>query len=328
MPCSMPDACVPLEDAIGLLATAAAYDMRLGGKEDGAVETPMLWQYQVVRMHVLPPTASRWADGAAGRGYTPIVLELDHERLGQPYRVEEELNRLPPSDKHALGPVPILVRLQYMNMCHSFNGAAAMALVHYARCHGVQWSIGGARVREVGWRWGNAPEGGTALTVCQVGTSRVKHQALGHHVVWAMTEEDEEYVLDLSIAQFGEAHSVPARTEAVPASAGRTASRTLASRAACGIAPTLFARSSSQDAASVRHVRLVRGQRAVEAALRLVDDAGEAKEAGYPVCDHVMPPPLFRAARPAGSPPAPDDDLVEEGVLASLRKFLRALARR
>ena len=56
-------------------------------------------------------------------------------------------------------------------------------------------------------------------------------------------------------------------------------------------------------------------------ALSLVDEAGNARRDGFALCGHVMPSPWF-GTRTA---PGPDDDLVEGGLLETLRKFEHAL---
>jgi hypothetical protein len=327
VPRSVGLATVPLEEAISALATAAAFDLRTHGEAGaGAPETPMLWQYQALGLHVLPPAVARWPDGTAGRAYTPLLLEVGHERLGKPYVDEADMNRLPPPLRAALGEVPLLVRLLYMNQCHSLNGAAAMALVRHARARRVRWTIGGVPVRSIGWRWGNAPEGGASLTIAQVGTERVKQQAQAHQVATFTTDAGEEHVLDLSVAQFGLTHAVRSRPALVPHAAGCEVSPTLARRAASGEAPALFAPSRSPAASAVHHRRLERGQSAVEAALALVDARGFAVRGGYPLCGHVMPAPFFRPERPPDAPPGPDDDLVEGALLEHFRKFAAVLS--
>ena len=287
----------------------------------------MLWHYQVVSAHQLPKMKSRWADGESpGQTYTPILLEIDHERLDSPYADEATFNDLAAPLRAAFGPVPLLVRVQYMNTCHVLNGAAAMALSRHAALSSQRWTIGGRLVRAIGWQWGNAPDG-ASLTVAQVGMpQRVKHQAHAHQIVTFLTEDGEQYVLDLSVAQFGDSASVQVCAGLVPRSAGCDLSATLRQRAADGVAPALFARSESAAAAGLRHCRVRRGPSAVEAALALVGSDGSSRQAGYALCDHVMPRPYFRPELPVG--PQPDDDLVEGELLQQLSKFGRALLQR
>ena len=205
-PCTSPRALpasshMALETAIEHLATIAAYDLRRC--DGGAPEPPMLWHYQVVDAHLLSPASARWPDrGAAGQNYMPVVLEVSNERLNQPYLDEQSFNCLPKSMRSLLGPLPLLVRVQYMNSCHVLNGAAAMALVRHAAMRRERWTIAGLPVRAIGWRWGNAPDG-LSLTLAQVGTERVKHQAHAHQLVAIVTEDGTQYLLDLSVAQFG-----------------------------------------------------------------------------------------------------------------------------
>lgn len=138
--------------------------------------------------------------------------------------------------------------------------------------------------------------------------------------------DKSSYILDLSAAQFGLHASVGCCPGLIAPSAGCAHSPTLAKRAAAGIAPGLFApRSDKAVAPLVKVCRALRGQQAVEAALALVDDAGYAVRAGYPLCQHLMPSPWF-GERVEGQPPGPDDDLVEGELLAMFRKFERALA--
>ena len=103
------------------MATAAAYDLRQGGK----VVLPMFWHYTAL---ALEPDGHgqrtfHWPDGVEGRRYTTLVLVLDDEQLHREYADEFEFNRLPPNARAALGSdvLPLLVRLQYMNECHSLN---------------------------------------------------------------------------------------------------------------------------------------------------------------------------------------------------------------
>lgn len=307
---------MPLEAAIEALATVAAYDL---------LEPPMLWHYNVVSMHALEPQVSRWADGEAGRSYIPVVLEVDNERLGRPYTVEAEFNRLPAdaTGSALLGRLPLLVRIQYINTCHTFNGAAAMALVRHAAQHHLRWTIRGQPV-QVGWRWGSCPEGGVALTLAERGTGRVKHQAHAHQVATFTTASGARHLLDLSVAQFGSTAAVRCCPEIAQASCtGCAMSPTLRQRAASGVAPGLFVPETS-PAAALQHCRLERGQHAVEAALAELDSSGVAHRAStFALCEHVMPRPLFRTAEFVA--PGPDDDLVEGGVLSALRQFGHAL---
>ena len=338
-PCTSPRALpasshMALETAIEHLATIAAYDLRRC--DGGAPEPPMLWHYQVVDAHLLSPASARWPDrGAAGQNYMPVVLEVSNERLNQPYLDEQSFNCLPKSMRSLLGPLPLLVRVQYMNSCHVLNGAAAMALVRHAAMRRERWTIAGLPVRAIGWRWGNAPDG-LSLTLAQVGTERVKHQAHAHQLVAIVTEAGTQYLLDLSVAQFGSTAAVRCTSGLVPAAAGQLLSSTLRERAADGIAPALFARADSETAALVSHCRLERSQDAVEAALGLLDGrTSTADEHGTrrtadgaqdgALCEHVMPRPYFRAGEPAG--PQPDDALVETELLSRLSQFGRALMR-
>ena len=353
---------ISLESALCALATSAAYDLT---NEDGLFKAPMLWNYQAVEAHDgQGRMRSRWPDQTPGHEYTPIIIVVDNERSdGRAYTDELEFNRLPPSRaKHALGDVPLLVRIQYMNQCHVLNGAAAMALVRYAERRRLIWTIGGRDVVGIGWQWGDAPDGLT-LVVNQAGTERVKHQAHAHQMTTFQlapssegdgesgifdigggaaagtsaarqsnrpraTGGESSYILDLSAAQFGLQASLRCCPGLVAPSAGCAHSPTLARRAAAGIAPGLFApRSNSAAAPLIKLCRALRGQQAVEAALSLVDDAGYALRAGYPLCRHVMPSPWF-GERVEGQPPGPDDDLVEGELLAMFRKFESALAGR
>ena len=289
----------------------------------------MLWHYQVVDAHLLSPASARWPDrGAAGQSYIPVVLEVSNERLDQPYADEGSFNCLPTSMRSLLGPLPLLVRVQYMNSCHVLNGAAAMALVRHAAMRRERWTIAGLPVNAIGWRWGNAPDG-LSLTLAQVGTERVKHQAHAHQLVTIVTEDGTRYLLDLSVAQFGSTAAVRCTSGLVPAAAGQLLSPTLRERAAEGIAPALFARADSEAAALVSHCRLERSQDAVEAALGLLDAQGtrwtEDGAQDGALCEHVMPRPYFRAGEPAG--PQPGDDLVESELLVRLSQFGRALMR-
>ena len=111
----------------------------------------MLWHYQVVDAHLLSPASARWPDrGAAGQSYIPVVLEVSNERLDQPYADEGSFNCLPTSMRSLLGPLPLLVRVQYMNSCHVLNGAAAMALVRHAAMRRERWTIAGLPVNAIG----------------------------------------------------------------------------------------------------------------------------------------------------------------------------------
>ena len=141
----------------------------------------MLWHYQAIRCTTLPLERSRWPDGTDGHSYTPAVLELAHERLERAYCDEADFNRLPANED--LGAVPLLVRLQYMNECHSLNGAAAMALVRHAARRHLRWTVGGRPVREIGWRWGNAPEKATCLTITQAGEQTWAERKLETQIV-------------------------------------------------------------------------------------------------------------------------------------------------
>lgn len=340
-----------LEAALSAIATSAAYDLSL--EEDGTFKAPMLWHYQAVDAHV-DGTISRshWPDHSLGREYVLVRVLVGEERPGRPYADEAEFNRLPPSRaKHALGELPLLVRIQYMNQCHVLNGAAAMALVRHAeRCH-VRWTVGGREVADIGWQWGDAPDG-IGLCVNEVGTQRVKYQAHAHQLATitlgpgkaedrpdeegsvARTYEargaaaaESEYILDLSAAQFGLSAQLKATAGAVDSSLGCAHSPTLAQRYAAGIAPGLFAPRSSPEAKAVLgRCRLHRSQRAVEEALSLVNAAGRAVRPGFPTCGHMMPSPWFGDNRRAEGYPEPDDDLVEGELLARMRKFECILA--
>ena len=115
-----------LEAALSAIATSAAYDLSL--EEDGTFKAPMLWHYQAVDAHV-DGTISRshWPDHSLGREYLLVRVLVGEERPGRPYADEAEFNRLPPSRaKHALGELPLLVRIQYMNQCHVLN----LSLIH------------------------------------------------------------------------------------------------------------------------------------------------------------------------------------------------------
>ena len=319
-----PRAQVPLEHALERLATSAAYDLRTDAGAGSAV-APMLWHYQVVNMHVLPQQTSRWPDGAMGHSYHPVLLEVTNERMGRPYADEADFNQLPRHLRDSLGPLPLLVRIQFMNVCHTTNGAAAMALVRHAALAHVQWTIGGQPVRAIGWKWGDCPEGALALTISQLGTQRVRQQAHAHQLASFVTD-DSEYILDLSVAQFGIDAALRAVPGVVPPCAGADLSPTLAQRAAQGLAPGLFAPVDSPAARLFHSCRVARGQDAVEAALALVGPAGAPVGAGYALCDHMMPSPTFRRPRAERGGPAPDDDLIEGELLERLAKFGLVLA--
>ena len=294
----------------------------------------MLWHYQVVAVHVMNETQrSRWPDGSNGHTFLPVILEVGHERLSQPYADEAELiARLPAEARsalHNLGAVPLLVRLQYMNECHALNAAAAMALVRHARCTGAHWTVGGSHA-EIGWRWGQCADG-SSLSVLNydpaTGGQRTKHQAHAHQLMSVTTVAGARHVFDLSIAQFGSPASLQCVPQLVEHTAGCVHSPTLAARAAAGLAPALFAPlDSAESACAMPSCRLERGQAAVEAACDLVDSRGYARVGGFPLCEHTMPSPLFGPKREVGEV-RPDDDLVEGGVLENLRKFERALKR-
>jgi hypothetical protein len=309
------------------MATSAAYDLRKG---DGSPVPPMLWHYQVVSMSALPRVKHKWPDGVEGHEYTPVVLELANERLDLPYADENEFTApLEAPLRGALGDVPLLVRLQYMNECHALNGAAAMALVRHAQRHGLRWTIGGVAVAEIGWRWGSCADG-VSMSILNFdpasGQQRVKHQAHAHQVCTLTTVDGAEHVLDLSAAQFGLTACVQSVPELIEATAGCTLSSTLARRAAAGLAPALLAPLGSDAGLQVMpKSRVSRGQSAVEEALALVDARGYPRRAGFLLCGHLMPGPLFGRRDPAK--PGPDDDLVEGGALLAFRKFDRALQR-
>ena len=294
----------------------------------------MLWGYQAVDAQYDEATRlrSRWADQVPGHEYTPLLLIIANERLHEPYADEADLNRLPPSRaKHALGRVPLLVRIQYMNQCHVLNGAAALALVRFAAERHLRWTIGGRTVCSIGWEWGDCPDG-VSLVINQAGTNRVKHQAHAHQVATVTCTGDEgegspssDFVLDLSAAQFGSEAALRSCPGLVAPAKGCAHSSTLAQRAAAGIAPGLFAaRSDAAAAALLPRCRVARGQEAIEAALRETNDAGFASRPGFPLCAHLMPSPCFVTQRDGGTP-LPDDDLVEGECLEAFRKFLHVL---
>lgn len=315
---------VALEHALRAIATSAAYDLL---DERGELCLPMLWHYQAVDLvDVGPSRRSNWPNGTLGHYFIPINLVVSNERLERAYADEEEFARfLAPALRRSLGALPLLVRLQYMNQCHAFNGAAAMALVRHAARHHLHYTVAGQPVREIGWAWGDCPDG-PSLYVSQAGTERVKQQAHAHQVV-AFASADTScpgHVLDLSVAQFGSEAALESVAELVEPSRGCAHSPTLAQRSAAGLAPALFAAHASDgSSAALPCARVQRGQRAVEAALALVNEQGHAKVQGYPLCAHVMPSPWFGVR----DGPGPDDDLVEGGVLLAFRKFEEALER-
>ena len=315
---------VALEHALRAIATSAAYDLL---DEHGKLSLPMLWHYQAVDLVGAGASRrSQWPNGALGHHFTPVNLVVSNERLERAYSDEEEFVRpLAPALRRSLGALPLLVRLQYMNQCHAFNGAAAMALVRHAARHHLRYTVAGRPVREIGWAWGDCPDG-TSLYVSQAGTERVKQQAHAHQVV-ALESADASasgHVLDLSVAQFGSEVALESLAALVEPSRGCAQSPTLARRSAVGLAPALFAeRASDGSSAALPCVRVRRGQRAVEAALALVNERGHAKVHGYPLCAHVMPSEWFGMR----DGPGPDDDLVEGGILLSFRKFEDALER-
>ena len=314
----------------------------------------MLWSYQAVNAQLGDQLMrSNWPDKTLGRTYSTVLIVVDHERLHQPYTDEVEFNRMPPSRAtHALGRVPLLVRIQYMNQCHVLNGAAAMALVRHAERRQLRWTVGGRDVAEIGWQWGDAPDG-IGLCIIQAGTERVKHQAHAHQMATvrlgsqpADSGDDDDgggtsaadaadadadadgYILDLSVAQFGSEASLRAVPGVVEPLAGCAHSPTLAKRCAEGCAPGLFARRDDPQAVPLlKRCRVRRGQPAVERALSLVDaSSGLALRPGYPLCAHMMPSPWFGTRRKEGVP-EPDDDLVEGELLERLRKFEQVLER-
>lgn len=309
-----------LERALEVLATHAAYDLR----DEHGVPTPkMLWHYQVVRAEAAGAARSTWPDGVPGQHYTPMLLVLDNERLGRPYADEAEYNQLPAVVRSALGPVPLLVRIQYMNMCHALNGAAAMALVRHGARRGVAWTVGGVPVADIGWVWGEAP-GDIGLTVTQAQTDRVRHQAHAHQTVAFRLDDGTDLMLDLSVAQFGDDSAIAtcARSLQPPPSAGCALSPTLARRAEAGIAPALFAEVGGidGDTAGPRHLlgdgrrsrrprphcRLSRDQRAVEAALAAAGTRPSHALAAQVRCPK---PRLPHTPRPSPShTPAPNPD--------------------
>ena len=131
-----------------------------------------------------------------------LLLQLLLLLLLLPWRACHSAAEAPACALDCRHQVPLLVRIQSMNQCHAYNGAAAMALVRHAARRQLRWAIDGEPV-SVGWRWGNCPEGAASLTVTQVGTQRVKHQAHAHQVVTFADGGGGEHLLDLSVAQFG-----------------------------------------------------------------------------------------------------------------------------
>ena len=328
---------VPLENALRAIATTAAYDLRSAMSDSTTPDMPMLWHYQVVGLDVLPRVRARWPDGTEGQEYLPVALTVANERLKKAYADEAEFTAPLAPDLRAsvfargglLGPVPLLVRLQYMNECHVLNGGAVLALVRHSQRFGVRWTIGGVPVTEVGWRWGACADGASLTIINHVpetGQQRVKHQAHAHQVAVFTTADGAVHLLDLSAAQFGEEAAVRAVPELIDDALGCARSPTLAARAKSGLAPCLLCPLDSPAAARVMSTcRVVRGQRSVEDALALIDARGHARRDGYQLCGHMMPSPAFGTRDPAT--PGPDDDLVEGGVLAAVRKFEAALGR-
>ena len=195
-----------------------------------------------------------------------------------------------------------------MNLCHSLNGAAAMTLVRHAARHGFAWTLGGARVSSIGWRWGDSP-GRVGLVVTQAGTERVCHQAHAHQAIELACEGGALWLADLSVAQFGRSDAM--RCVALPPpSLGTALSPTLGRRAARGIAPALLG-AASDVGYQCRHAV---AQTAVERTL------GALGREGFPLCEHMMPAPLFGSSE-AGR------DLIEEGVCSALGRFEAALER-
>ena len=69
---------------------------------------------------------ARWADGSLGREYTPVILSVTNELPEDSWAHADEaaFNRLPPHVASGLldcDAVPLLVRIQYLNMCQSIR---------------------------------------------------------------------------------------------------------------------------------------------------------------------------------------------------------------
>ena len=83
-----------LDQAVSVLASAAAYDLRDGS---GKVVLPMFWHYRAVSVEIDNETKQfRWPDGTQGRRFRMFVIVVDDERLERAYASEDDFNCLTP----------------------------------------------------------------------------------------------------------------------------------------------------------------------------------------------------------------------------------------